>query len=991
MAERSLEVIEHHKKHLAIAKDKGDRAAEGRAYCNLGNAYLRLRNFQQAIECHKKELNIVKELSDRPGEERAYANLGNDYRQLGNFQEAIEYHIKRLEIAKEVGNRVGEKQAYCNLGIAYHNLGSFRQALEYHYKCLAIAEEAGDSTGRGIAYGNIGNAYHRLGNFQQALEYHNKCLTIVEEVGDRVGKGSAYGNIGNALHGLSKFRQAIEYHSKQLAAAKEVGDRAGEGGACANLGNDYRSLGNYQHALHFHNKELSIAQEVGTRAGEGNAYGNLGIAYYSLGKVQQAIECHWKHLSIAKEVGDKAGEGRAYGNLGNAYDSLGNFKQAIECHSKQLSIAKEVGDRAGEGRTYGNLGIAYENLGNFEKAKEYHKKRLRIAEEVGDKAGEGLANGNLGKAYRVLGDFENAIEFHNKDLDIAKEVGDRAREGRAYGNLGNAYHCLGNFQQAIECHEKDISIDKEVGNTAGEGRAYCNLGNAYYQLGDYKQAIEYHIKGLNIVKKGGNRAIEGTSCYLLGCDFEALGSLPEALNYYLSSVEHFNFTRALLEAKDAWKISFRDRHRNAYAALWRILLCLQKTEEALCAAEQGRAQALMDALKIQYGFTVRPSASLEPKETITYISNKLTTQTVFVALQRNIINFWVLGKGNEVVFRQRKIDCENVIEDPVTDLLNTTLKKVGAGVVVKCENRSLDELRDDLPSNRGDNEEVAEFSPCTIDSFQPLYDTIIGPIADLIQNDELIIVPDGSLCLAPLAAMDDSIRIRTVPSLTVLKLITDSPEDYHSKSGALLVGDPCLEKVVKEGKPIYSQLPCAKKEVEMVGEILKIPPLTGAEATKKEVLEQITSVALVHIAAHGSRETGEIALAPNPGWTTNIPEEEDFMLKMSDVHAVQLKAKLIVLSCCHSGRGEVKSEGVVGIARAFLSAGARSVLASLWAISDKATMEFMKSFYQHLRDGKSASVALHQAMKYLRGSEKFRAAKYWAPFVLIGDDVTLEF
>ena len=252
-----------------------------------------------------------------------------------------------------------------------------------------------------------------------------------------------------------------------------------------------------------------------------------------------------------------------------------------------------------------------------------------------------------------------------------------------------------------------------------------------------------------------------------------------------------------------------------------------------------------------------------------------------------------------------------------------------------------------------------------------------------MQGDELIIVPDGPLCLAPFSALNESIRIRTVPSLTSLKLITDSPEDYHRKRGALLVGDPCLEEVKK---PRYRQLPCAKEEVEMIGKILKIPPLTGTEATKKKVLERITSVALVHIAAHGRKETGEIALAPNPGC-----KEEDYILKMSDVLAVRLRAKLVVLSCCHSGRGEVKSEGVVGIARAFLAAGARSVLVSLWAISDEATMEFMKSFYQHLADGQSASVALHQAMKTLRDSETFFAVKYWAPFVLIGDDVRLEF
>ena len=110
-----------------------------------------------------------------------------------------------------------------------------------------------------------------------------------------------------------------------------------------------------------------------------------------------------------------------------------------------------------------------------------------------------------------------------------------------------------------------------------------------------------------------------------------------------------------------------------------------------------------------------------------------------------------------------------------------------------------------------------------------------------------------------------------------------------------------------------------------------------------------------------------------------------------DVQAVRVRAKLVVLSSCHSGRGEVKAEGVVGMARAFLCAGARSVLVSLWAIDDEATLLVMRSFYQRLADGNSASVALRQAMKSLRESEQFSAVKYWAPFVLIGDDVTFEF
>ena len=256
-----------------------------------------------------------------------------------------------------------------------------------------------------------------------------------------------------------------------------------------------------------------------------------------------------------------------------------------------------------------------------------------------------------------------------------------------------------------------------------------------------------------------------------------------------------------------------------------------------------------------------------------------------------------------------------------------------------------------------------------------------------------VVVPDGALCLAPWTALSETLRIRIIPSLTSLKAIRDSSSEYHSKTGALLVGDPCLRKITdKWDKPIYEQLQFAKKEVEMIGKLLNSQPLTGEAATKEEVLWRIDSVALIHIAAHGGKETGKIALAPNPEWQSKTPiPEEDYMLKMCDLQAIKLRARLVVLSCCHSGQGEVSSEGVVGIARAFLFAGARSVLASLWAIDDEATMVFMECFYQHLRVGESASTALQMAMKCLRDSDDFSAPKYWAPFVLIGDDVTIEF
>ncbi|XP_044184350.1 tetratricopeptide repeat protein 28-like [Acropora millepora] len=691
------------------------------------------------------------------------------------------------------------------------------------------------------------------------------------------------------------------------------------------------------------------------------------------------------------EIDDRAVEGAAYGNLGNAYGSLGDFRKAIEYIEKRLKIAIEIGDRAGEGRAYGNLGSAYRSLGNFRIAFEYHEKRLKIAIEIGDRAGEGRAYGNLGIAKVSLGDFRKAIEYLEKFLKIAIEIGDRAGEGRAYGNLGNAYDSLGDIRKAMEYHEKHLKIAIEIGDRAGEGGAYGSLGNAYDSLGDIRKAIEYHEKHLKIAIEIGDREGEGMAYHNIGQGYCGLGQFDIAVDNFVSAVGVFNTLRSLLNSESNLKMKFRDLRERTYTALWRSLLIIGKINEALVAADQGRAQTLYDNLLIQYGLASPPScATFDSKETTIRLFTELSPQIIFLGLAELSISIWFLSRGQKVVFRQGMLDADITEKDPIRALLQAALTKIEAEIEVRCEDRTFDELDNECPSSREVCEEVEKSCHSSDNPFRPIYDAVIAPIVDLLgsQFDELVIVSDGALCFTPWAAIVESIRIRTVPSLTSYQLISSLPESHHKKTGALLVGNPCLKELEKPPP----DLPCAQKEVEMIASILNTRPLTGREATKAEVIKQMSSVGLIHIAAHGNKRTGEIALSPNLGWTSKFPREKDFILKMSDVQAANLRARLVVLSCCHSGRGRIlKGEGVVGIARAFLAAGARSVLISLWAIDDEATMVFMKSFYQQLKEGKTASAAIHQTMKSFRESENFSEMRYWAPFQLIGDDVKIEF
>ena len=841
------------------------------------------------------------------------------------IKRTLESYLRDLNIAKQSSDKARERHAYCQLGIAYKNLGDFKRAIDNHEQALRISKELKQRDGEGRAYCNLGNVYQCVGDFQQAIDYHKLDMSIAKELGLRDGEGRAYANLGIAHRSLGDFKLAIDYHNQALSIAKELGERDVEGRAYCNLGNACRSLGEFKLAIDYHKEALRIAVELGQRDPEGRAYCNLGNAYSDLGDFKQAIHYHQRHLSIAKELGLKDNEGGAYANLGIAYKSLGDFKQAIDYHNQALSIAKELGQRNGEGRAYANLGNAYQGLGDFEQAIYCHKQAMSIAKELGLRDGECLENANLGIAYKSLGDFEQAIDYHMQALEIAKELGQRHGEERAYANLGNTYLVLGKFNEAIHYQKKALEIARELGQKDGEGRAYANLGTAYRNLGNFKQAIDYHNQALGIIRELGQKNEEGHACYILGRDFELAGKLHEALNYYRFSVKVYNEVRSLLKSEDTWKISFRNACQHSYTALWSLLLRLEMPKEALRVAEEGRAQALMDLMKYQYGSESQSSESLESKATTADILSEIPTQTLFIAVKGNTINLWVL-MGTDIHFEKKSIE-------DVSLLMENAFKEIGVGVHVKCENRSGDDTEGDPTLNEESCQKVED---CKANSLRVLCDTVIGPIAHLLEGDELIIVPDGPLCLTPFAAcvneaskyLSESTRIRILPSLTSLKLITSCPEGYHCKYGALLVGDPCLKKARPKHRKL-NPLPKAREEVEMIGQILNKRPLTGEEATKDEVLKQLGSVALVHIAAHGSMEAGEILLAPNTVGTSNTLKEKDYMLRMSDVQAVQLRARLVVLSCCDSAQGKITPEGVVGIGRAFLGAGARSVLVSL--------------------------------------------------------------
>ena len=769
-----------------------------------------------------------------------------------------------------------------------------------------------------------------------------------------------------------------------------------------------------------------------TEALKGLIYKYIGMACCTMFEVKEAIKYMEMSASIQKaspNIFPTKHTFSTYHILGSMYMHDSDFGKALECFESSLEYAKGSIQKS---EAYTDISLTYDELYDKEKAAEYMKKSKDIVQTETTQKCEKIRLICEGNILQASGDPGKAVPCFKQALVISQEMGDKLGECQVNQQLGQAYFDMSDIQEATNCYELALSLAKELRYDEIQGKLCNELGLLYLSLGDARKAI--HSMELVPISKW----LRCTpTCRML---YFIMGFLSEKHNDFIEGaiicyemcITSCEEVEELLGNKDEHKVSISDLHSAVYCSLSRALIKDKQEMKALVIADRGRTRALADLMRSNYGIqtTNGPQGKMLSHNEIQQTAAMASRNTFFViSIDWFRVYMWVLGPDGSIILRDTTTEPQEMKPiQCIKRIVNKVYDELGVHEVqVNCDDRSLPDLynaqdefnpREPQPTPRSSVDllwrEALARDP-SLSSPEPkymvgtsltaLYDLIIAPVADLLNDgnkddttEELVFAPDGPLCLAPFAALQgpdgthlcDKFRIRVIPSLTTLNHIQNCPAGYHSNTGALIVGDPSVGHVHYNGTEIHiGRLPAARKEAKMIGALLKVEPLTGDKATKEEVLNRMASVSLVHLAAHGHPDRGEIALAPNPSARSGIIEEKDYLLSMADVLSAKLRAKLVVLSCCHSGRGEIKAEGVVGIARAFLGAGARSVLVSLWAIDDEATLYFMQHFYQHLVQGESASAALHQATRELKHSENFSETRHWAPFLLIGDDVKI--
>ena len=701
---------------------------------------------------------------------------------------------------------------------------------------------------------------------------------------------------------------------------------------------------------------------------------------------QKSIECFEKNLEFARAAGDRNRQNIALHNLGVAYYALGNYDKAIEYQQQRLAFASSVADSQAKAEVLAQLGASYGAIGNYEKAVQFYEQSLEITRSLRVPELEASTLNNLGLVYFAQKNYSKAIKLQEQSLALARQQKNQQIERQAILNLGLAFYGETKYDQAIEYQQQGLNLAQQLKDVVGEQRSLDNLGLIYFAKQDYQKAIELHRQSLALARQTNDRQAEGRALKNLGDALYKAGNSKEAIQNLLASTEIWESLRGNLQ-NNLNKVSIFETQETTYSSLQEVLVKDNQLNAALEITERGRARAFVELLAKGMSNEVTQSNITPPNiEQIKEIAKTQNSTIVSYSIMQQVsddegerkleeseLYIWVVKPSGEVLFRTVDLSQK---QNSITESVLMMRQFLG----VAGNNRSV------TSETRGNTKNK---------QLQNLYQVLIEPIKDLLPKnaeERVTFIPHESLFLVPFGALQnqegkyliEEHTILTAPSIQVLELTNEKRQQVRGKE-VLVIGNPVMPSI--EFVPGFPRqqlqpLPSAEVEAKEIARMFNTTALTGAVATKQEVLGKISAARIIHLATHGLLDDldgmglpGAIALAPGSG--------DEGLLTSNEIMGLKLNAELVVLSACDTGRGKITSDGVIGLSRSFLSAGTPSVVVSLWAVPDNSTADLMKEFYRELQQNSDKAKALRGAM--LRMIDKNLPPRDWAAFTLVGE------
>ena len=893
---------------------------------------------------------------------------------------------------------------------------SMRAALEKFKAALRYYSSSRDRYRLALTNYTCGYAYEQLGDFPASLEYYGKALPVFHDLVETSMEGTTLNNMGGAYDVLGEKQRALDSYSKFLELPELHVDRSTKAYVFNNIGKIYADQADLQKANDYYSQALPIFQAIADKVGQAQVLQNVGANYNDLGDPTRALDYLQQALSLEKETGDKRMQAETLKHIGAAYTILGDSSQAISTFSRALQMARAAEDHWREGQILASMGAAYSSSGQHEKALDSLRQALTILNATQDRYAQAVTLARIGKTYEALRKPEDAIQAYTQALSLARDIDDRNHMAASFLGIARAQNDLGNLAAAQSNSEEALKLVEDVRARAGGAEARASY------FATQQNAYEFYIDLLMKLHQQSPRAGYDAQAFAVSERARARGLLE------MLAETHVDFHQGVdpgLVQREHDLVELLDAKANR----------LMGVGGAAAGSEQiAGLKKEIDDLETQYQVleveirqkSPRYAALTQPQPlSLQEIQQTLDNETALLeyALGSDRSYLWVVSNSG---LQSYELPKRSEIESSVRQLY------------VALTARST-YPRGELPDQR--KARIAAADEELPRAAQALSRMVLLAEAGELKYKRLVIVADGTLQHVPFAVLPSGSseyhplvvdhEISSLPSASTIAALRQQYERRKPAPRLLAVlADPVFEASDPRVQSATSSRTATVVSVRDLGERsrilehlaesvtgsisgtqLRIPRLPHTREEADRILQvtpggenfealdfranlaaatsaELSNYRYLHFATHGyldseHPELSAIVLSlvddagnPQPGF-----------LRVSDIYNLRLPADLVVLSACQTGLGkEIRGEGIVGLGRAFMYAGASRLVVSLWSVNDKATEELMTIFYQGLlKQGLTPSAALRAAQVEMWKKKAWSNPFYWAAFVQQGE------
>ena len=899
-------------------------------------------------------------------------------------------------------------------------------AIEKLQQSLIFFRAAGEPYREAWMMHTIVLLHAQRGEFRKAYDLAVLTLPIFRSISDPLGEASTLNFLGGMLDVLGDPQRALSYYNEALIGARASDNRITEATVLNNIGKIHNDLSDWQNAIEYYNLALPLLRLTGSRRTEGITLHNIGVAYAGLGDPERSLDMFQQALAIRREVADKAGEADTLTSIGWIENSVGRSQEALSFYNQALPLRLVVGDKRAEGITLDHIGIAYASMGQPARALDYHQQALERHRAAQSPRTEAIALGNIGHVHNLLNQPQQAIEFCSQALTIFTNLGDLQNEARMHECIARAEQTRGDLAGALKNIGSALSLIESVRSAAGAQQAR----SAY--LASRHGAYELYIDLLMQMHRGDPSAGHDARALQASERSRARGlidMLSEARVDIRKGVDPELIARErrvgqVLNAKAQRQIQLRSQKSGNPEELTNL-----RREVGDLEAEYEQLQAAIRKNSPAYASLAQPQPLA-----LRDIQAQLGPDTVLLE--------YSLGEKRSFVWAVTAVSIKSYELPPRRDI-DKNARQVYELLTARGTARPAESTAARLARYARLDSQLSE-------TMAKLSGQVIEPLANDLGGKRLLIVADGSLQYVPFAALSTGRAASTgralqrtagtrattaartplvidheiisAPSATALamqrrnlsgrkpadKAVAVIADPVFSETDERLAGPGAIEGPPSSGnggsrmlehsaagdawKLSIRRLRFTRQEADQIlaaaprGSSLKA---LGFDATRTAgTADDLSRYRYVHFATHGYLDT------ERPGLSAIVlslvdrqGKPQDGFLRAHDIYNLNLPAELVVLSACQTGLGkEVKGEGLVGLTRGFMYAGARRVVVSLWNVNDKATSDLMARFYKGmLKDNERPAAALRAAQIAMLKQNRWQSPYYWAAFTMQGE------